>query len=403
MENSSFDVAIVGAGILGLATGMKLVEKHPGLRAVIIEKESRIAAHQTGHNSGVIHSGIYYKPGSLKAGLCVSGARELVSFCVEHGVAHDICGKVVIATRDEQLPALDELCRRGVENGVPGMRMLDSSEVREFEPFVSCIRGLLVPSTGIVGFTEVAQAYARVFCGRGGQIRLGSKAGRIRETASGVTIESTGGGKIAARVLINCAGLYSDRVARASGFTPPCRIVPFRGEYYRIKPESGYLVRNLIYPVPDPRFPFLGVHFTRMIDGRIEAGPNAVLAFAREGYSRVRINPMELLEVLTYRGFHRLVARYWRNGMAEMARSFSKRLFAKSLRELVPRVTESDLGPGGAGVRAQALGVDGKLLDDFVVLGDDRMVHVLNAPSPAATSSLAIAGRLIASIAPMLA
>ncbi len=402
MGDCSFDVAIVGAGIIGLATGMKLVERYPGLRAVIVEKEDRVAAHQTGHNSGVIHSGIYYKPGSLKAGLCVSGARELVSFCREHGVAHDICGKVVIATRDDQLPALEELHRRGVENGVPGMRMLDSAETLEFEPFVSCIRGLLVPSTGIVDYAEVARAYARAFSGYGGQIRLRTRAGRIKETAEGVVIKTGGGDRITARVLINCAGLYSDRVARAAGFTPPCRIVPFRGEYYRIRPESGYLVRNLIYPVPDPRFPFLGVHFTRMIDGRIEAGPNAVLAFAREGYSRTRISVPELLEVLTYRGFHRLVRRYWKNGMAEMARSFSRRLFANSLRQLVPRIKDGDLGPGGAGVRAQALGADGKLLDDFVLLGDDRMVHVLNAPSPAATSSLAIAGRLLETIAPKL-
>lgn len=401
MGDTSFDIAIIGAGILGLATGMKLVKKYSGLRAVVLEKEDRIGAHQTGHNSGVIHSGIYYKPGSLKARLCVSGARELVSFCMEHNIAHDICGKVVVAARSDQLPALDELYRRGIENGIRELRMLDNSEVREFEPFVNCIRGLLVPATGIVDYAEVARAYARVFTRGGGQILLKNRVLKTKETPRGVRLD-TSRGQITAGALINCAGLYSDKVARASGFTPPCRIVPFRGEYYRIKPERAHLVKNLIYPVPDPKFPFLGVHFTRMIDGRIEAGPNAVLAFAREGYSRVCVNPRELLEVLAYRGFHRLAARYWRNGVAEMARSISKNLFVRSLQELVPIVRDSDLGQGGAGVRAQALGMDGKLLDDFVVLRNKRMVHVLNAPSPAATSSLAIAGHLLEEFAEKL-
>ncbi|MFZ2448861.1 MAG: L-2-hydroxyglutarate oxidase [Syntrophobacteraceae bacterium] len=394
MGNSSFDVVIVGAGIVGLATGMKLLEAYPGLTAAVLDKEGGIAAHQTGHNSGVIHSGLYYKPKSLKARLCVSGARTLVDFCREHGVAHEICGKVVVATTAEQLPALDELFRRGTENDVPGLKMLEPAEVREIEPHVRCMRGLLVPGTGIVDFTTVAGAYADVFKKAGGKIFLGRKVVRVSAEGGGVRVGTTDG-EISARVLVNCAGLYSDRVARVSGFIPPCRIVPFRGEYHRIRPERGYLVKNLIYPVPDPRFPFLGVHFTRMIDGKIEAGPNAVLALAREGYSRVKIDPLELLEILCYGGFWRLVSRYWKSGMAEMARSFSKRLFARSLQELIPDVSERDLAPGGAGVRAQALAPDGKLLDDFVVLQNERMVHVLNAPSPAATSSMAIAGHIV--------
>lgn len=398
MGNSSFDVVIVGAGIVGLATGMKLQKRYPGIKAAILEKEYRVAAHQTGHNSGVIHSGIYYKPGSLKARLCVSGSRELVGFCVENDVPHDICGKVVVATEQSQIPALDELYRRGIENGAPGLRMLDSMEIGEYEPHVRGLRGLLVPGTGIVDFGDVARAYAKVFRREGGEILLGRKVFSIKESASGVGIGTTTG-EIAAGAVINCAGLYSDKVARSAGFDPPCRIVPFRGEYYRIKPERSFLVRNLIYPVPDPNFPFLGVHFTRMIDGKIEAGPNAVLAFAREGYSRAAVNPSELLEVLAYGGFWRMAGKYWKNGFAEMIRSFSKKLFTRSLRELVPEIEETDLAPGGAGVRAQALSPDGRLLDDFVILNDTRMIHVLNAPSPAATSSLAIAGYIVDSAA----
>ncbi len=394
MKVTSFDTAIVGAGIIGLATGMKLVEANPGISAVVIEKEDRIAVHQTGHNSGVIHSGIYYRPNSLKARLCVSGSKELVSFCSEHGVAHEICGKVVAATDENQLPALDELYRRGRENGVPGLKMLSPAEMRDFEPHVRCVRGLLVPTTGIIDYAEVAKAYAHVFEKAGGKILPGRKVLRISKESGGLRIETTGG-EIFSKSLINCAGLYSDHVARCAGFAPPCAIIPFRGEYYRIKAERGYLVKNLVYPVPDPAFPFLGVHFTRMIDRKIEAGPNAVLAFAREGYSRTTVDFGELFEILCYPGFRRMVSRYWKSGMSEMARSFSIKLFAKSLRELIPEVSEDDLAPGGAGVRAQAVGPDGRLLDDFVVLRGERMVHVLNAPSPAATSSLAIAAHIV--------
>jgi len=318
----------------------------------------------------------------------------LIDFCRNHGVPFEICGKVVIAVREEQVAALDELYRRGTENGVPGLRMIEPSGVREIEPSVRCFRGLHVPSTGIVDFRLVAKAYSDVFQQSGGEVRLGSGVGRVDGGSSVVRI-GTRWGEISANLIINCAGLYSDRIAGMSGISPPCRIVPFRGEYYSIRPERRHLVKNLIYPVPDPRFPFLGVHFTRMIDGKIEAGPNAVLAFAREGYHRLSIAPLELLDTLGYAGFRRLVLRYWKNGIGEMARSFSRTLFARALRQLVPEVTRDDLIPGGAGVRAQALGPDGKLLDDFVIVQNERMIHVLNAASPAATSSLAIARHIV--------
>ena len=395
--NNSFDVAITGAGIIGLATAMTLLEEFPGLRVAVLEKETMIAAHQTGHNSGVIHSGLYYRPGSLKSRLCISGRDELVRFCREHNVEHDICGKVVIATREDELPALAELYRRGSENGVIGLQMLTPEEVKEFEPYAQCIRGMLVPGAGIVDFRKVAEAYADVFCKKGGELFLGAKVKKVKDLDAKTLRIETGRGVFKSRVLINCAGLYSDRVAKSSGLCPPCRIVPFRGEYYRIRPGRAFLVKNLIYPVPDPRFPFLGVHFTRMIDGRIEAGPNAVLAFAREGYGRTQIAPLELLETLGYVGFWRLVSRYWKTGMGEMMRSFSKSLFARALQDLLPSISKDDLEPGGAGVRAQALGHDGKLLDDFVIQQTEKMIHVLNAPSPAATSSLAIAKHIVTS------
>ncbi|MFZ0932489.1 MAG: L-2-hydroxyglutarate oxidase [Syntrophobacteraceae bacterium] len=395
--NIPFDVAIIGAGIIGLATGMKLLEEFPGLRTAILEKESMIALHQTGHNSGVIHSGLYYKPGSHKARLCASGRDELIGFCLDHNIKHEICGKVVIATCDEQLPALAELFRRGSENGVAGLEMLSPAEVKEFEPYAKCIRGMRVPGAGIVDFRQVAKAYAEVFGKKGGELFLGAKVKKVKHLDFKTLRIETSRGEFQSRILINCAGLYSDRVALSCGMRPHCRIVPFRGEYYRIKPKREYLVKNLIYPVPDPGFPFLGVHFTRMIDGKVEAGPNAVLAFAREGYSRTRVAPMELLETLSYHGFWRLASKHWRTGMGEMFRSFSKSLFTRALQKLVPAVSRDDLESGGAGVRAQALGYDGELLDDFVIQQTEKAIHLLNAPSPAATSSLAIARHIVAS------
>ncbi|NSW86508.1 MAG: L-2-hydroxyglutarate oxidase [Syntrophobacteraceae bacterium] len=399
--DAHFDVAVVGAGILGPATAMKLLEALPGLKVAVLEKESRIAGHQTGHNSGVIHSGIYYRPGSLKARLCVSGARQLVNFCRDHQVPFELCGKVVIAVREDEIPRLRELHSRGTANGVPGLRLLSPDETREIEPHARCFMGLHVPATGIVDFREVAAAYVRVFQALGGRLLLDHRVLEIHPGDGHIRIE-TNRGPIIAGSLINCAGLYSDHMARMAGSQPTCMIVPFRGEYYRIKPERNYLVRNLIYPVPDSRFPFLGVHFTRMMDGRVEAGPNAVPAWAREGYTRTDIVPGELIETLKFEGYRRLVLRYWKPGLMELTRSFSKSLFTRALQRLIPQIRKEDLEPGGSGVRAQALGADGSLLDDFVIVAGSRMVHVLNAPSPAATSSLAIADHIVSVAAPFL-
>lgn len=401
MLKKTVDVAIVGAGIVGLATAMRLAGRRPGLRVAVVEKEATVGRHQTGHNSGVIHSGIYYRPGSLKARLCVSGARQLTAFCEEQGVPYELCGKVVVAVSGEEVPLLEELYRRGAANGVVGMRLLGADQVREIEPHVSCVLGMAVPTTGIVRFEAVAEAMARAFEAAGGSLLLGHRLLRVGDRVDGLLLE-TDRGDVITRGLINCAGLHSDRVARMCGLEPGCRIVPFRGEYYQIRPERAGLVRSLVYPVPDPRFPFLGVHFTRMIDGRVEAGPNAVPAYAREGYAKTAVSARDLVETLGYPGFWRLALKYWKPGFQEMARSCSRRRFARALRRLIPEIDESDLAPGGAGVRAQALSADGRLLDDFHILRHRRMVHVLNAPSPAATSSLAIAGHILEASAHLL-
>jgi (S)-2-hydroxyglutarate dehydrogenase len=389
-----FDVVVIGAGIVGLATAMKLVNRDPCLRVAVVDKETGPARHQTGHNSGVIHSGLYYRPGSLKARTCLDGARQLRGFCVEHGVPFEMCGKVVVATEPDEIPRLQELHRRGQANGVPGLRLLNSDQLREIEPNATGLEALQVASTGIIDFSCVAQAYAEEFQQRGGTMLFNHAVRAISMTAATIYLH-TSQGTIGAGGLINCGGLYSDRLACLAGLQPPCRIVPFRGEYYALKATSAHLVNHLIYPVPDPRFPFLGVHFTRLLDGRREAGPNAVLAWAREGYRKTTVNPAELAETLTYGGFWRLAGRYWRAGLQEMLRSYSKQLFARALQRLVPMTTADDLEPGGAGVRAQALDADGRLIDDFVLLTAHRSVHVLNAPSPAATSALAIADHIL--------
>jgi (S)-2-hydroxyglutarate dehydrogenase len=397
MSNSSvrpYDCVIVGGGIVGLAVAMKLLQRKNDCRVAVIEKEKEFGLHQTGHNSGVIHSGIYYKPGSLKAHLCVEGANQLIRFCVEQGVPHEICGKIVVACEPAEIPFLQELHRRGTANGIQGLRLLSPEEVREHEPHVNCIQGMLVPTTGIVEFRRVAQAYARVFQSLGGELLPAHKVAGVRDDEGMLRIH-TSQGVLKTRFLANCSGLYADHVARLTGLKPPCRIVPFRGEYYEIAPERANLVRTLIYPVPDPRFPFLGVHFTRMVNGKVEAGPNAVLAWAREGYAKSDLSPGELLETLSYPGFWRLAARYWRPAFQEIRRSYSKTLFHKALQKLVPAIRREDLIPGGAGVRAQALRVDGSLLDDFLIVPHGRSIHVLNAPSPAATSSLAIADHIL--------
>jgi (S)-2-hydroxyglutarate dehydrogenase len=392
--DQTFDVAIVGAGIVGLAAAMKLVVHRPQLRVVVVEKEAGPARHQTGHNSGVIHSGIYYQPGSLKARTCLDGARQLLEFCREQEIPFELCGKVVVATEPDEIPRLQELHRRGMANGVSGLRLLNPEQLRDIEPHAVGIQALHVANTGIIDFSRVAQTYAHIFEERGGTLLLNHQVRSLKCASSGIRLD-TSRGMLATKALINCGGLYADRLARMAGLRPPCRIVPFRGEYYALKTARRHLVRHLIYPVPDPRFPFLGVHFTRMLDGRREAGPNAVLAWAREGYRKTSLHLGELAETLTFPGFWRLVGRYWRPGAQEMLRSYSKTRFLRALQRLLPEVAADDLEPGGSGVRAQALDTEGRLLDDFAILKAPRSVHVLNAPSPAATSSLAVADHIL--------
>jgi (S)-2-hydroxyglutarate dehydrogenase len=392
-----FDLAVVGGGIVGLATARALLADRPRLRLVILEKEARLASHQTGHNSGVIHSGIYYKPGSYKAQLCVEGARLMKELCAQHGIRVDPIGKVIVATSEAELPRLQALFERGTANGVQGLRLLDRDHLREIEPHAAAIRAIHSPTTSIVDYGEVAQALARELLTQGTVIRTGSRVSAIQRTDEGFDL-STGSGRIQARRLVNCAGLYSDIVARLAGARPGVRIIPFRGEYYMIRPERHDLVRGLIYPVPDPEFPFLGVHFTRTVHGDVEAGPNAVLAFAREGYRFGRIHLRELAGTLGYRGFWSMARRYWRTGSYEMYRSLSKAAFVQALRRLLPEIGPADITPGRAGVRAQAVAKDGSLVDDFRIARSTDAIHVLNAPSPAATASLAI-GRHIAGLA----
>jgi len=390
------DVAVIGGGIVGMATAMAVLSRRR-VSLAVLEKEDHLAAHQTGNNSGVIHSGLYYRPGSLKARNCTAGREALHRFCAEHGIAAERCGKVVVATREEQLPVLEELRRRGEANGLEGLRRLTPEEIREVEPHAAGIAGLLVPQTGIVDYVQVTEAYAGEVRRSGGEVRLGADVRRIVRDGGTMVLE-TGAGELRCRSLINCAGLHSDRVARLAGVEPGVRIVPFRGEYFELAPERRHLVTNLIYPVPDPEFPFLGVHFTRMISGGVEAGPNAVLAFKREGYTRWSFSAGDLLDALSYGGFWHMAGRYWRMGLGEFWRSWNKGAFVRALRALLPEITARDLVPGGAGVRAQALDPDGRLVDDFRIVEAHRQVHVLNAPSPAATASISI-GEAIAEAA----
>ena len=395
--SDTFDVAVVGGGIVGLATAAALTAGRPELRLVILEKEARLASHQTGHNSGVIHSGIYYRPGSHKARLCVEGARLMKAFCAEHGIRVDPIGKVIVATSESELPRLSALYERGAANGVAGLALIDRDRLREIEPHARAIRAIHSPTTSIVDYGEVAQALARDLLAQGIVIRTGARVTAIEAAGDGFDL-TTGSGPIRARHLVNCAGLYSDVVARMTGARPGVRIVPFRGEYFMVRPERHDLVRGLIYPVPDPQFPFLGVHFTRTVHGEVEAGPNAVLAFAREGYRLGRVHPRELAGTLGYRGFWAMARRYWRTGSYEMYRSLSKAAFVRALQRLVPEIRAADVIPGGAGVRAQAVAADGSLVDDFRIARSKGAIHVLNAPSPAATASLAI-GRHVAGLA----
>jgi L-2-hydroxyglutarate oxidase len=386
------DVAVVGGGLVGLAAAMALAARG-GLSVAVLEAEDRLAFHQSGHNSGVIHSGLYYKPGSLKASLCVEGSRALYRLCEEEGIAHERCGKLVVATREDELPRLEELERRGRANGLMGVRRLAAGEIAGVEPQAAGIAALFIPETGIVDYSGVARAYARRIEAGGGTVLTGARVSGVRRDGTGLVAETTRGA-VSCGFLVNCAGLQSDRVARLCGVEPDVRIIPFRGEYYDLAPESRGLVRGLIYPVPDPRFPFLGVHLTRRVDGTVEAGPNAVLAWRREGYRKGSFSPGDAASIVSWPGFWRLAARFWRIGAYEVRRSFSKAVFVHDLKRLLPALRSEDVHPAGSGVRAQAVDRRGGLVDDFRIAASERAIHVLNAPSPGATASIAIGRRI---------
>lgn len=397
---SLYDLAIIGGGIVGLAAGLKVAESFPRTRLLIVEKERGVGEHQTGHNSGVIHSGLYYRPGSVKARTCVSGRKALIDFCERHGIRYEICGKTVVATSDAEVPRLEDLHRRGMANGLVGLEIMGPERLKELEPHATGVKALLVPETGIIDYKEVAKSYAISIQAAGGQIETASKVTGIVERGGEIALLTTSG-DYRTRYLINCGGLYSDQIAkmmastRSTGNGTEPQIIPFRGEYYKITPQRQHLVRNLIYPVPDPTFPFLGVHFTRMITGGVEAGPNAVLALAREGYRKRDVNLPDVWRTVSFKGFWVMAGKYWQTGLGELYRSFSKTAFVKALQKLVPEIREIDLMPGGAGVRAQAVAANGALVDDFVIREGHNAIHVLNAPSPGATASLAIGQTIV--------
>jgi len=395
-ESKIYDVVVIGGGIVGLATAMSLVSNSK-ISLCVIEAEDKLAAHQTGNNSGVIHSGLYYKPGSLKAKNCVEGRELMYQFCKEYEIIHERCGKLVVAIDESEIPALNELERRGNENGLVGIRRLNSEEIKEYEPYCSGINGLLVPETGIVDFKQVTQTYANIVRNYDGEIKLNTKFLKLKKNQNHLILE-TSNGEIFCKNLINCGGLQSDRITRKCGENPGVKIVPFRGEYYELKSEKQHLIKNLIYPVPDPRFPFLGVHFTRIVQGGVEAGPNAVLSFKREGYKKLSFSIKDTLGIFGYRGFWGMASKYWKMGFGEFYRSFRKKAFVNALQHLLPEIQIDDIQPAGAGVRAQAVGKKGSLIDDFHIIQSEKMIHVLNAPSPAATASISI-GRTIAKMA----
>lgn len=386
------DYAIIGGGIVGLATGAALSRQYPGARILLLEKERTHSTHQSGRNSGVIHSGIYYKPGSYKARFARAGAKSMVEFCRDHGIRHEVCGKLVVATREKELPELEKLFQRGPQNGLSVCK-LSGREVREIEPHVRCLAGLRVPTTGITDYREVSDKYLELYRELGGEIRFDSEVRRITDRGQTYLI-NTSAGEYEARFLVNCAGLQSDRVAHLAGAETSAKIVPFRGEYYELTPAKRYLVKTLVYPVPNPNFPFLGVHFTRMIDGSVHAGPNAVLAFKREGYKKTDFNLRDFWETISYSGFGKLAYQNLGEGMKEIYRSLVKSAFVRSLQQLIPEVQSDDLLPCKAGVRAQALTPEGKLVDDFLIIRGRNAMHVCNAPSPAATASLEIAAEI---------
>ena len=389
MESNQYDIAIIGGGILGLSTAMQLMERAPNWRVAVIEKEAQLAMHQTGHNSGVMHSGIYYRPGSHKAQFCVAGLNNMVKFCDENEIEYQQCGKVIVALDESELGRLQDLFERGTANGVPDLEIVGPERLKEIEPHTVGMRALWAPHTGIVDFTKVAAAFANKFQQAGGDIFTGAAVKKITNMTGSVALETTKG-TLQAKHLINCAGLYADKVATMTGEKLGVKIIPFRGEYYTLRPESHHLVSGLIYPVPDPQFPFLGVHFTRNIKGHVEAGPNAVMALRREGYRKRDFSLGESMANLAYPGFWKMAAKYWKIGMGEVYRSFNKRVFLHDLQRLIPEIRNSDLDSGGSGVRAQAVARDGSLLDDFSIIQGRDAIHVLNAPSPGATSSLAI-------------
>ncbi|WP_375561427.1 L-2-hydroxyglutarate oxidase [Bernardetia sp. OM2101] len=398
-----YDILIVGGGIVGLATAYQLLLARPSIKLLLIEKENSIAKHQTGNNSGVIHSGIYYKPNSLKAINCIGGYEMLLDFCEKENIAFDKCGKIIVATKNEELPALKNIYDRGLENGLTGLINIKKEEIADYEPHVKGVAGIFVPQTGIIDYKTVCQKLAQKIEELGGYIHLSEKVENIKlndETKGNVTLAKviTSNSEYQTSLVVNCAGLYSDKVTKMTMPDAPIKIIPFRGEYYKLVPDKKHLVKNLIYPVPDPNFPFLGVHFTRMINGDVEAGPNAVLAYKREGYKKTDISVSELLETLTFSGFQKVALKYWKTGLGEIHRSYSKNAFTKALQELIPEVQKQDLITADAGVRAQACDKDGGLLDDFKILEKQGVINVVNAPSPAATSSLSI-GKTISEMA----
>ena len=384
----------MGGGIVGLATAYRLSERYPGARITLLEKESAVGQHQTGHNSGVLHSGLYYKPGSVRARLAVSGIRQMVAFCQENAIPHEVCGKLVVAADESEVPRLRALEERGQANGLQGLRWLERDAMREIEPHVGGVAALRVPQEGIVDYPRVSTTLAARLAERGARVVTGARVTRLERSGSG-WIAHTSGGDFTGDFVITCAGLHADRVAEMAGERREMRILPFRGEYYKIKAGRQYLVRNLIYPTPDPRFPFLGVHFTRLIRGGIEAGPNAVLAFAREGYRKTDFNARDLWDAVSYTGFRRFLRRYPSVAWFELRRSFSRELFCRSLQRLVPEIQPDDLDTGGSGVRAQAIAPEGELIQDFSLIARPNALHVLNAPSPAATASLAIGQEIV--------
>jgi L-2-hydroxyglutarate oxidase len=393
---TTYDYAIIGGGIVGLSTAMQLAQQYPHARILMLEKEASPAQHQTGRNSGVIHSGIYYKPGSYKARFARAGSSSMVDFCREHDIPHEVCGKVIVATQEKERQGLDNLFQRGRQNGLP-VRKISPQELNEIEPHVRCVAGIHVPTTGITNYRKVSQKYLELFLEQGGQVMFENEVRQITDRGQTHLIETTRG-EFEAKFLINCAGLYSDRITRLAGKEPGVKIVPFRGEYYELAPSKRHLVKTLIYPVPNPDFPFLGVHFTRMIDGSVHCGPNAVLAFKREGYKKTDFNFRDFCETMSYRGFWRLARKNFREGMKEIYRSVSKAAFVHSLQQLIPEVQAADLVPCEAGVRAQALLNDGSLVDDFLIVRGQNALHVCNAPSPGATASLEIGRAIVAQI-----